>query len=351
MDNKHLNFVLMMRYALGITVELPSSLSEAEWLAIYRTAQKQSVASVVFQGVKKLPSDLHPPLQILMTWAAEAERVAGKNRLLTEACRQLTQLFAGKGRRTAILKGQANARLYPEPLSRQPGDVDIWVEGGRDSVLHMLDDMALEYKIDYHHAHLHDLLYGANVEVHFLPSSGNYFPLTNWRLQKAVKEEIMKSEMTQEGFCVPTLRFALLMQMAHIQRHFLRTGIGLRHLTDYYLLLKNSSCPITTRELRRLGLRQIAGAVMWVLGDLFKLERERMICPPDRKRGEMMEREIFKGGNFGYYSDKKKGVWGQFLHYRKRHLELFSFCPTEVIWGEMMFWQRHHQKHSRKDKG
>ena len=50
------------------------------------------------------------------------------------------------------------------------------------------------------------------------------------------------------------------------------------------------------------------------------------------------------------YSDKKKGVWGQFLHYRKRNLELFSFCPTEVIWGEMMFWQRHHQKHSRKNK-
>ena len=33
---------------------------------------------------------------------------------------------------TAILKGQANARLYPDKHARQPGDVDIWVEGGLD---------------------------------------------------------------------------------------------------------------------------------------------------------------------------------------------------------------------------
>ena len=39
---------------------------------------------------------------------------------------------------TAILKGQANARLYPDKHARQPGDVDIWVEGGRERVLALL---------------------------------------------------------------------------------------------------------------------------------------------------------------------------------------------------------------------
>lgn len=31
-----------------------------------------------------------------------------------------------KGHRTAILKGQANARLYPDKYARQPGDIDIF---------------------------------------------------------------------------------------------------------------------------------------------------------------------------------------------------------------------------------
>ena len=38
----------------------------------------------------------------------------------------------------AILKGQANARLYPDKFSRETGDIDIWVEGGRESVLALL---------------------------------------------------------------------------------------------------------------------------------------------------------------------------------------------------------------------
>ena len=36
---------------------------------------------------------------------------------------------------TFTLKGQANARLYPDKLSRQPGDIDLWVEGGYKSVV------------------------------------------------------------------------------------------------------------------------------------------------------------------------------------------------------------------------
>ena len=48
-----------------------------------------------------------------------------------------------------MLKGLANARLYPEPLSRQSGDIDIWVPCGCDKVERLLLGMGLRHFMDY----------------------------------------------------------------------------------------------------------------------------------------------------------------------------------------------------------
>lgn len=92
-------------------------------------------------------------------------------------------------------------------------------------------------KASYHHVHLPENEQGVTVEAHFRPSSGNFNPITNRRLQLWLKKEILSATMVEEGFCVPSIRFALVMQLAHIQRHFLGGGIGLRHVCDYYWLL------------------------------------------------------------------------------------------------------------------
>ena len=340
MDKRYHNFFTLLRYALKVDDAPVPVMSEEEWNAVYLTARKQTVTGVVYQGVKTLPDQLRPPKTLLLTWAVEAERIAEMNKVLTNACRELTLLFGRKGRRTAILKGQANAMLYPEPLSRQPGDVDIWVEGGKDNVTQLLDSMGLQYHLAYHHAHLTKPLCGAHVEVHFRPSSGNRNPLTNRHLQKVLEKEILKSKMTTQEFVAPTLRFALIMQMAHIQRHFVASGLGLRHLTDYFMLLKRGNGDVTEDELRRMGLRKCAGAVMWVMGSLFGLERAKMICPPDEQRGRQMLENVLAEGNFGHYDGSREaGPWQRLFHARKRRMAMFTFNPAEAVWLEMKFWK------------
>ena len=95
---------------------------------------------------------------------------------------------------------------YPDKYARQPGDIDIWVEGGRESVLALLPNHP---KAAYHHVHLPKNELGVTVEVHFRPSSGNFNPITNRRLQRWLKKEILSATMVEEGFCVPSIRFAL----------------------------------------------------------------------------------------------------------------------------------------------
>ena len=196
--------------------------------------------------------------------------------------------------------------------------------------------------VSYHHVHLKKNDSGISVEVHFRPASGNYNPITNRRLQRFLESEIRESEACPEGFNVPTLRFALIMQMAHIQRHFLSGGIGLRHIMDYYMLMKNAKAEdrqFVGNQLRSFGLRNTAGAVMWLMEKLFSLTREEMLCPPDKRRGKWMLDEVMNGGNFGRHFDKKNhGYWRTIYDGQMRTISLCRFNFWESFFTEANFW-------------
>ena len=286
-----------------------------EWVTLYQMAWKQSLTGVVYPAVARLDK-AQPPMELALEWLNDAETIRGQNQLLNREAARLTRLFADEGRKTAVLKGQANARLYPDKLSRLSGDLDLWVEGGKDNVIALLKRMGLidglgnrgskdKPTAAYHHVHIPANEDDVVVEIHFRPSSGNENPITNRRLQKWLKREITAVTMVDEGFYSPSVKFALVMQLSHIQRHFLDSGIGLRQVCDYYWLLRNASesdRQAISPLLGKFGLAHSAGALMWVLGEVLGLDTGLMLCQPDRYRGEWMLREIMAGGNFGFYA-------------------------------------------------
>ena len=46
--------------------------------------------------------------------------------------RMLYSMLRGDGLRCCILKGQENALMYPNPYSRTPGDIDVWIDASRE---------------------------------------------------------------------------------------------------------------------------------------------------------------------------------------------------------------------------
>ena len=316
-------------------------MADEDWIALYRLAQQQSLTAVVYGAVAQLPASVQPPMKLSLQWMSDAESIRGMNGLLNEEAARLTQQFGNAGRRTAILKGQANARLYPDPMSRQPGDIDIWVEGGRKSVLALLPNHPAA---TYHHVHLPPNEHGVVVEVHFRPSSGNFNPFTNRRLQRWLEEEIKHTTMVEEGFYVPTVKFALAMQLSHVLRHFLASGIGLRQVCDYYWLLRNATDDdrqSVSTQLKAFGLQPMAGALMWVLGEVLLLDRGLMLCEPDEDRGRWLLREIMEGGNFGFHAKRMKTDSDITFFLRKvRHqMQILPFAPSEMIWYEIIYFK------------
>ncbi len=320
--------------------------SEEQWKKVYALAKQQSVLGVAFAGIEKLPKESRPPMQLLMRWATEVEAIRGMNGLMNKEAARLTRLFTEAGRKNAILKGQANARLYPDPTLRQAGDIDIWVEGGRDSINQLLveegliEKSALEYGRFWHHAHLERTKDGIMAEVHYRPASGN--PYKSQELQDFLNREILNAQMVPEGFYAPSIKFALVMQLSHLQQHFYSGGLGLRQYIDYYILLKNSTEEVrrdVSGAMKRLGMLHACSAVMWVLQQVLGLERDLMLCTPCAWRGRRLLRLALVGGNFGKYRQKPRNVFVRWFRDRRQALSWLPFDPMNAIFKELKYWR------------
>ncbi len=331
-------FVHLLRGSFGLTDFLDVQFSYEDWEQVHKVAECQSIVGLLSSCVRKASESTSISRNLAMRWSVEAEAIRGINKKMDAAACQLTRIFAELGCRSVILKGQANALLYPDPDLRQSGDIDIWVEGGRQNVLEVLSKVNL---IEDAFVGLHDVTlparhFGFPVEVHFQACSGNRNPISNHCLQKYLNQELKHISPCSKGFNVPSVKFALVMQLSHILRHFLTVGIGLRQIVDYYFLLKSSTKEdriAVSRQLKKFGLKKIAGALMWVLRDLFFLEEDFFLCPVDCNRGKRLLADVLEGGDFGQYSKRARGsLVGWWLKGKIRLIDLLFFDFPEVSW-------------------
>lgn len=340
-------FFELIRVALGSQERMSRVLTDKEWARMYQMACEQSLLGVCFYGLWQLQKQVQQPTWgIYYQWLANATQIQQRNETLNAYCAEVSSMFETAGFNSCILKGQGNASLYGKDLSlyRQPGDIDIWVEGKRKEIIKFLKQKGEIGDVVYHHVDFH-ILKDVEVEVHFKPS-WMFSPLRNYRMQQWIKKQ--SSEQFQHdsglGFNMPTWEFNVVYQLAHIFRHALTEGVGLRQLMDYYFLLLSAKDKLKIENgklkiaLRKLGLLKFAGAVMWVMLEVFHLEKEYLIVPVNEQEGRWLLNEVVQGGNFGRYNQvnpvtAKDGTWGSFIQKNKQNLRLLGKYPEEVLWA------------------
>ena len=242
MKKQHQIFFDFLRFSIGSESEIPSSLKEADWKELYRIAQKQCLVGILFDGIQKLPpAEVGMSKDLLLQWMMQCQMLERANVRLNDAAIQVSEWFRKKGFRTCILKGQGNALMYPNPYSRTPGDIDIWVEGGDKRVISFVRSISPHEKACYHHIEFPSYK-GVEVEVHYHPS----FLLCFWHNRKLQKyyERVKEKQFShrvmlgeQGEIAIPTVEFNLIFQLTHIYSHLMNEGIGLRQLLDYYYVL------------------------------------------------------------------------------------------------------------------
>ena len=329
-----------------------------DWDALYLFARNQTVVATYWRGIERLSAttDVKLSESSVLNWMARYKKIEKDSRAAYKNAAWVWNNFRREGFRSCLLKGQGNALLYPSPFLRTPGDIDIWVEGGDEKVIAYVDTVIPRMKRVYHHIEF--ISVGKTpIEVHYRPAWMSN-PVHNRRLQRwfEAHAEACFSNMCDEwGFCAPTREFNTVYLLAHIYNHLIREGVGLRHVVDYYHLLQgHPHLPRPSEEeLRSLGLRHVAGALMWVLNNTLGLPDELLICQPDERRGRVLLGEILKGGNFGKHDDRafggstKNSVRSN-MRVTTRDLRLLFQYPSECVtepWFRVWhyFWRRKHQ--------
>lgn len=361
MEKHYAIFFEFLRFCIGSESEIPSCLKEADWNELYAIAQKQCLLGILFDGIERLPADSGISKELLYKWMGQCRMLEKVNAQLNDAAVKVSDWFQKKGFRTCLLKGQGNALLYPNGAHRTPGDIDIWVEGGDKKVISFVRTILPNGKACYHHIDFPSYN-GVEVEVHFRPSFLICFR-HNRRLQKyyeRVKDEQFSHKVMLEGYgelAVPTAEFNIIFQLTHIFAHLMNEGIGLRQLLDYYYVLVKSdegrvkNLATLQKELKHLGLWKFAGAVMYIMKEVFGMPESKLIVAPNEKYGKFVLNEIIEAGNFGTYDKRNRfghSKLGHNIQRIYRDIRLMSCFPAEALSEPIFrvwhfFWRLRHK--------
>lgn len=414
-------FFEFLQVTIGQRSCLSRGLTMEEWKGLYGLLKKHALLGVGYVAIQKLPKDQWPPNAMIMQWAGVAQKIRLLNLELNEECRKVVTQLEHDGIGAVVIKGQSNLENYPEELReyRNPGDIDLWTKQTNDCGIPIAvqqgDSVEYEYykgvrgiieyarlqrrvredkspfKPLYYHVEYHTDK-GTGVEMHYRPSF-LCSPIRNMRMQRWFKEQfdVCFQNRCRLGFPVLTSSVNVVYQLVHLHRHVFEGGVGLRQLMDYYFALRvwhndvmeckdlqsqgmwseGLGTPVMSAQevmavIRSFGMGKFAGAVMFVINDVFgggnenekgqrrtrretdggpqadyvgeressginrelkemgpqaddvgerklkRINRELkennfaswMICEPNEKEGKKLLDEIMKGGNFGQYDTR-----------------------------------------------
>lgn len=327
-------------------------LSDADWRALHTLAVSHTVVGVVCRGILLLPDHLMPPDALMAKWVAETDRIERRSREMDKAVCTLLQAFRLRGLRPLLLKGQGVARFYAEPSVRQSGDIDLYFPSTEDA-----DKAYAEVRragLSPHRAPDGSCCYrwqGVEVEHH-----PRLFDLQN-PLRRGVLRELERGQLSaplrigEEGsgeevlVDVPAPLCNLLLLNAHILKHLVGRGIGLRQFCDmaraYHALRGHYDTEKLKDLYARTGLTAWSGQLHAFLtthlalpaSDLPYLEQTASPSP-------RLLRLVLEGGNFGRRGsgdESAQPAWRRKWHtlsafWRNRGFSL-EYAPAETFWS------------------
>ncbi len=318
------------------------------WKALVRHAHVQRVSALIADGAASLPPGSAPPKAIAISLLLAAEKIEEANRSLNKSLADISHEYASRDFLFLLLKGQGNALYYPKPLHRTPGDLDLflyreedyrrakkWVfEQGYPRESENMQHLAF----DWGNAHIENHRY----VTYFTNEKYNkHFGLLVKRIVDNGDFETV--QIGETAIQVLPAEFNAFYVFEHLFGHFIHTGIGLRQVCDWLLILSARRSEIDEKRFTALAqqfglltaMQTLAHACIRYLGAKpeifpFPLDME------NRYRDLLME-DILRAGHFGFYRPEVKktkgkwsGRWHRYMHSVKRTFVFGDLAPSHI---------------------
>lgn len=283
-------FFSLLRSGLYSRPLSPEELSPLEtldtrtWVEIVKLARQQSVAGLIYFAVTLLPSSVKVSGDIILALMANAEEIRRDNRRKANVTASFLSRFQGHGLEPLVMKGSTVAQYYPVPELRQSGDIDFFFPkdqletAGRCLTSPRQDpDGSIHSKED-----------GVDIDLH-----ERYFDLH-------CRSSVLPEPGTPEA--------SILMLSAHILKHAIGPGVGIRQLCDLAAAWQALKPELDRSAIRNLFRR--TGTYRWnrLLFSFLEENLGLSGSPFERERVPTgsLKTIILEGGNFGHHAEARK---------------------------------------------
>lgn len=233
-----------------------------DWDALYALSMRQSVPSLVWDGVAKCLS-ANPSRGTGSTWQGKACKLKWLGTVLNmerqydrhaSAIADLAAFYRANGIRMMLLKGYGLSKYWPVPNHRPTGDIDIYLmpldpHGGKGDHMPVWKraDTVMEEKLGIHadRSHHHHSVFtyrGTMVENHF-----DFVNVHSHRSNRRIEEDFKRlapdgyeEETLGNGTAIayPSPLLNCLFVARHNACHFASDRMSVRQLLDWALLVE-----------------------------------------------------------------------------------------------------------------
>lgn len=205
---------------------------EIEWEIVEKILKFHRVINMAYYGYLQLENKECVPKQFVENMKKVNEKLTAKEACQHFGLEEIREKFEQERIAFLPLKGCILKYYYPAPQMRYMGDLDILYKEEQKDVLHQcLGELGYQFlssdevhdaygKKPFLHIEMHCKLFGKQEK------QKKYFEHI-WEYVHLADGKQFEYEMTQEDY--------YLFLLAHMEKHFLQGGTGLRSLTDFHV--------------------------------------------------------------------------------------------------------------------
>ncbi len=296
---------------------------DISWDGVIRTAQRHAVLPLLYPVLSERkngpgPEEMKRVREVTLTCVRQNVRLAWETARIQE-------MFEKAGLPTVVLKGGGIGALYPVPEYRKSGDVDLFLirqqaDGEKHQKAFLKEQMRraltvlaeIGYRPDISHAPSNHVVFengdGIRLELHtFLtePVDNDEVNRKIWEIQRSGAFQTHTVQTSGQELTVLAgagQAFSFLLHMLH---HFLRSGFGLKLLTDWVVFWNHIPADDRTSRdtyqslVNMCGLTGFSDLVTSVCTQYLGLIGLTALHPCDPALLSPFLREIFSSGEFG----------------------------------------------------
>lgn len=244
MESSESDFISLVASGAGLTTTLRLS-SQPDWKRIYQLAEEHTVLGILADAISGNSQKGDDCLGVVKEQLFDdALEIVRRNKHVNEVLARLVAYLENNGIKTILQKGQGLAQLYPNPMMRMSGDIDLLIrESDFERARVLLKQKAVETDVTrcFRDRHATYDIDGVEVELH--ASEFDSMHDGTYERYGALLNEMWERDERRTYQCegqtvyLAPATFDVFYTFLHMIKHYYLNGVGMRQLLDFSLAL------------------------------------------------------------------------------------------------------------------